>query len=62
MDKPEIEDDQIFLFKKENGEGGAATTHEELTQWVISKLPPPSAYAWLRKISKEELKSVQSII
>ena len=47
---PEIRGNRIFLFKGENGQGGAATTPEQLAQWVNSMLPPPSAYARLKKI------------
>ena len=50
MGLPEIRGNRIFLFKGENGQGGARTTPEEITQWVSSVLPPPSAYARLKPI------------
>ena len=50
MGLPEIRGNRIFLFKGVNGQGGAATTHEEITQWVSSVLPPPSEHARLKEI------------
>ena len=40
---PEITPDRIFCFRGKNGQGGAATTHEELSAWVTSKLPRTEA-------------------
>ena len=34
MGLPEIRGDRILLFKARDGQGGAATTHEELSQWI----------------------------
>ena len=42
---PEIPEDRIFLFKGKSGNGGELTTHEEITQWITSKLPPPEKEA-----------------
>ena len=39
-DGPEINGDRIFLFKGRDGQGGNETTHEEIKNWIISKLPP----------------------
>ena len=50
MGLPEIRGNRIFLFKGESGQGGARTTPEEITQWVNSLLPAPSAYARLKEI------------
>ena len=36
---PEITQDRIFCFRAKDGQGGARTTHEELSAWVTSKLP-----------------------
>lgn len=35
MGLPEIRGDRILLFKARDGQGGAATTHEELSQWIM---------------------------
>ena len=40
---PEITQDRIFCFRAKNGQGGPATTHEELSSWVASKLPQTEA-------------------
>lgn len=37
---PELSQDRIFLFKAVDGQGGAATTNEEITSWIQSMLPP----------------------
>ena len=37
---PEIPNDRIYLFKGKNGQGGEMTTHEEITAWISSNLPP----------------------
>ena len=50
MELPEIRGDRIFLFKGKNGQGGTATTHEQLTQWVNSMVPPSNEYAQLKQI------------
>ena len=34
MGLPEIRGNRILLFKARDGQGGAATTHEELSQWI----------------------------
>lgn len=39
-DGPEINGDRIFLFKGRDGQGGDETTHEEIKNWITSRLPP----------------------
>ena len=44
-DGPEMSSDRIFLFKGRAGQGGEETTHEEIKNWITSKLPPVEARA-----------------
>lgn len=51
---PEIPGERIFLFKGKSGQGGDKTTHEEISQWITSMLPPPAAAAKVKKVVYEE--------
>ena len=39
-DGPEMSTDRIFLFRGRDGQAGTETTHEEIKNWISSKLPP----------------------
>ena len=36
---PEVAKERIFLFKGEDGQGGTATTHNELADFIRSIIP-----------------------
>ena len=51
---PEIPEDRIFLFKGKNDNQGEMTTHEEITTWITSKLPPPEKEAEVKEVNYQE--------
>ena len=51
---PEIPGHRIFLFKGKSGQGGDMTTHEEISQWITTMLPPPAEAAKIKKVVYEE--------
>ena len=51
---PEITGDRIFLFKGRDGQGGAETTHEELKNWITSKLPPIEKRAGVNNVDYDK--------
>ena len=53
-DLPEMTADRIFLFRGKDGQGGAETTHEELKNWITSKLPPIEGRAEVKNVDYDK--------
>ena len=49
-DLPTMSGDRIFLFKGKSGQGGAETTHDEIKNWIKSKVPPVRERAAVKKV------------
>ena len=47
---PEMPGDRIFLFRGKSGQGGEETTHDEIKNWITSKLPPVQQRAAVKKV------------
>ena len=47
---PTFDESRVFLYRGKGGQGGTETTHDEIKQWIVSKMPPVEKRAEVKPV------------